>query len=444
MFPLYARLCQVGRMQKNSRRVPAFWRKPGLIVVLATLCASILSSLLTSQQIIAADSVRHFLQHHWKVPIPLQGSPPATYSPLEASLHPSDCGICHAQQYKDWRTSLHSRAMSPGVYGQLLEMDPATVTICATCHTPLSEQIPYLIQAGRYIKNSRFDAALQQKGLVCAVCHVRQHQRFGPPRRASLPPVPAGTVLPHGGFTPNSAFQQSAFCKGCHQFEPDDFSLNGKLLENTYEEWRQSPYAEKGVQCQNCHMPNRRHLWRGIHDANMVKQALSVTITPDAPTYRPGDMLHAQITVTNSGAGHYLPTYVTPKIFVRAHLINKQGKIIAGSAQETVIGRDMTLNLAEELYDTRIAPLASHSFTYAYHLPPTAVMLRINVVVHPDHFYQRFFEAVLQNGGGGKGRSHLEVALRRTQTSSFTVFEQYMTLAPNLSPDLEMSQPGTK
>jgi hypothetical protein len=390
-----------------------------------------LPSLLPSPQATESDSVTRFLQHHWQVPIPLQGDPPTNFPPQEASLHPKDCGICHPQQYKDWQTSMHSRAMSPGVYGQLLEMDPATVTICATCHTPLSEQIPHLQKGRQYRKNHAFDAELQQAGLVCAACHVRQHQRFGPPRRSNLPPIPAGTTLPHGGFAPNTAYQQSAFCKGCHQFKPEDFALNGKLLENTFEEWRQSPYAQKGLQCQTCHMPERRHRWRGIHDADMVKQALTVAITPDAPSYQPGDMLKAQITVTNSGAGHYLPTYVTPKIFVRAHLLDRQGEIIAGSAQEAIIGRDITLDLSQERYDTRIPPLASRSFTYSNQVPPEATTLRVKAVVHPDHFYQRFFEAVLQNGGGGKGRAHLEEALQLTKTSSFTVFEQKIDLMPN-------------
>jgi hypothetical protein len=153
-----------------------------------------------------------------------------------------------------------------------------------------------------------------------------------------------------------------------------------------------------------------------------------VTITPDASTYKPGDRLHAVITITNSGAGHYLPTYVTPKIFVQAHLLDAQGEVIPETSQQAAIGRDITLNLSEELYDTRIPPKQSRSFTYAHILPDTARHLRVRVVVHPDHFYQRFFEAVLQDGGGGQGRAYLEEALRRTTSSSFTVLERDIAL----------------
>jgi hypothetical protein len=160
----------------------------------------------------------------------------------------------------------------------------------------------------------------------------------------------------------------------------------------------------------------------------MVQQALSVTVTPEAPSYRPGDPMQTVITVTNSGAGHYLPTYVTPKIFVQVQLLDAQGQRIPGSAQEAVIGREVTLDLSEEVYDTRIPPKGSWSFRFPQAMPTAATTLRVRVVVHPDHFYQRFFAAVLQHGEGGKGRAYLEEALLRTQSSSFTVFARDVPL----------------
>ena len=105
------------------------------------------------------------------------------------------------------------------------------------------------------------------------------------------------------------------------------------------------------------------------------------------------------------------------------------GQVLPDSAQEAVIGREVTLDLSEELYDTRIPPKASRAFTYTAVMPAGAVTLRVRVVVHPDHFYQRFFAATLgQDGGGGTGRAHLEEALRLTQASPFTVFEQTLPL----------------
>ena len=144
----------------------------------------------------ASDDVDAFVKRHWRLPIPPQGEPPAAFSPIEASLHPKECALCHRQQFEDWKTSLHSRSMGPGIYGQLLNMEekPATYTICATCHTPLSEQIPHVKEGSDYRPNESFDPELQAAGLVCAGCHVRQHERFGPPRRPEIPTPPADVV----------------------------------------------------------------------------------------------------------------------------------------------------------------------------------------------------------------------------------------------------------
>ena len=56
-----------------------------------------------------------FLKQHWQVPIPPQGKPPARFSPIEASLDPKSCAVCHRLQYDDWKGSLHSKSMGPGV-----------------------------------------------------------------------------------------------------------------------------------------------------------------------------------------------------------------------------------------------------------------------------------------------------------------------------------------
>jgi hypothetical protein len=324
--------------------------------------------------------------------------------------------------------------MGPGVFGQLIELvesDPATTRLCWSCHTPLAEQQNVLLQANSqgWQQNPFFDASLQQQGLVCAGCHVRNHQRFGPPR--SNAPTVTGKIngtLPHGGFTAETAFTKSAFCRGCHQFGADGLALNGKPLENTYQEWKESAYPAKGVHCQTCHMPERRHLWRGIHDPDMVKQGITISVTVPKNTYKKGEILKAIITVANTGVGHYFPTYVTPKVFVRGHLLDSAGNMIADSFQEAIIGREVAIDLSEELYDTRIPPGASSSFSYEQLLPQERMQLKVEVIVAPDHFYERSFGIMLQDGGGGQGRPLLEEALKSTQQSPFTIYEKVIPL----------------
>src|SRR5262245_19446196 len=226
----------------------------------------------------AGSGVEEFLRKHWSAPIPIQGPPPPSFSSIEASLHPETCGTCHPEQYADWRTSWHAASMGPGVLGQVREMlttAPAQALSCLGCHAPLGEQAPLVRAEGQLGINPAFDAKLLGKGLTCAGCHVRGHQRFGPPRRdGTLESSTPRHALPDGGVTRTSAYLVSEFCRGCHQFEPSGLALNGKLLENTYDEWKASRFPREGMQCQDCHMPDRRHLWRGIHDPDMVRSGL--------------------------------------------------------------------------------------------------------------------------------------------------------------------------
>ena len=57
---------------------------------------------------------------------------------------------------------------------------------------------------------------------------------------------------------------RSEFCASCHTII---HPLNGLRLEHTYDEWKKSIYAEKGIQCQDCHM-------RSVEDAVKVAETL--------------------------------------------------------------------------------------------------------------------------------------------------------------------------
>ena len=301
----------------------------------SSLCVLLLAFVAT---VTRADTstVESFVGRHWRGPLAAQGPAPARYTPVEASLRPEDCGSCHPAQLADWRTSVHAQSMGPGVAGQLVEMmksAPADALGCLGCHAPLAEQRPV---------DPAFDPALQTRGIVCAACHVRAHERFGPPRRdGSLASAAPRETLPHNGVTRTPAFLASAFCRGCHQFTSDGFALNGKLLENTYAEWKASRFAREGVQCQDCHMPDRRHLWRGIHDADMVRSGLTITARAASPRVRPGQTVSAALVVENTRVGHAFPTYVTPRVVLRGELIDGAGHVVPGTVRERVIAREV-------------------------------------------------------------------------------------------------------
>jgi hypothetical protein len=259
-----------------------------------------------------------------------------------------------------------------------------------------------------------FDSSLQQSGLVCAACHVRGWQRYGPPRRdGSLTASPPGS--PHGGVTRTAYFEDSRFCAGCHQFELP--APNGKSLQNTFEEWRSSRYAEQGLGCQGCHMPDRRHLWRGVHDSVTVSGGVTIE-------WVTGSARSVALRVTNTRTGHRFPTYVTPEVIVGIELLDADRRVIGGAAVESAIRRvvESRGGIWVELSDTRLAPDSSLILAAGAE-EPRARFARGTVVVYPDAFYQRMFAGMMAGALSDTSAALISEAYRRASESAFTIFD---------------------
>ena len=200
-----------------------------------------------------------------------QGEPPPALGPVQAALSSRQCGRCHAKQLREWQGTIHASAASPGLMGQVLRFDkPAEVKSCLRCHSPLAEQ-----QLGSPL----LDESLQAEGLTCAACHVRGGVRHGPPSRA-----PSLLPLPGYPMRELAVYERADFCIGCHQL-PGRLAVAGRPLLDTYREWLLGPYMKRGIQCQHCHMPNREHTWKGVHDPETFRQgfAISASATRRAP-----------------------------------------------------------------------------------------------------------------------------------------------------------------
>lgn len=384
------------------------------------------------------QAAEEFFKSYWQRPIAVQGSPPPTFTEKEASLRPEACGSCHAQQYEDWKKSLHSRAMGPGPWGQIVDFtrnSPADAILCMTCHAPLSEQMPHIAKTKdggetTYADNPHFDPELQLQGITCAACHVRQHQRFGPPKAEGASPTTYPPGMPgHGGAQRTPYFERAEFCKDCHQFDPENSLLvNGKPLQDTYREWQNSIWGKGEASCQECHMPQRRHLWKGIHDAEWVKGGVRIDAQIKRRELRSGSPLELGVEVVNAAVGHKFPTYVTPKVFVRAVLLSREGKILPGTQQERIIGWDVRFEDGEwkEYFDTRIPPGEKFQETFRWTPPPQAKKIRAWVEVHPDHFYHvHFYPTYLKSQGlSPEGRRLIEKALRDSGRTPYILFEK--------------------
>lgn len=374
-----------------------------------------------------------WLDEHWKTPIPWQGEPPENWSDLETDLRPETCGICHPSQYADWKESWHANAMGPGVIGQLLDRDTPDdnyAEICQACHAPLTEQHPLLhtkeeidgkkVTTG--IENPHYEPELREAGVTCAACHVRQWDRHGPP--AESEPNLEG---PHGGFVPREEYEDSRFCYRCHDFRPGKRSLNDKLIQETYEEWRRTKYAAEGIHCQDCHMPEGRHLFKGIHDPDMVREAFTAEASIEASD---ASSIQAKLRITNTGAGHRFPTYVTPQVNLVIWQTNAAGDVLEGTLLRDAVARKVSPNISQEWFDTRLMPDESHTLSYEMDRHPEGVALQAAVEVWPDENYTIFYRLRIKNGAEMHPTTLplMQEALDESLASRFTAWEERIEL----------------
>ena len=376
------------------------------------------------------SSDEDFTAGYWRRPIPPQGPVPASRNELDGSMQPSACGTCHFQQYQDWQTAVHAAAYSPGLSGQLVnweQNDFGNVRSCLVCHAPTSEQNARLrVDGGEYVENPDYDSSLRDQGMICAGCHMRGWRIHGPPRRdGSLSPSPADS--PHDGVTRTPFFEDSRFCAGCHQFEAGSPAPNGKFLENTYVEWLESRYAAEGVVCQTCHMPDRRHVWRGIHDPEMTASGITVEWTGLAGDAAGGG---TALRITNTGTGHMFPTYVTPEVLVTVELLDENRRPIPGSgARAEIVRRVAYTNQGwVENSDTRIAP--DSAMVVSFDMLPGTRFVRGHIEVRPDAFYNSLFESLLTSQRSDTSTALLSEAHRASAASPFTIFEDTVAIGP--------------
>lgn len=391
-------------------------------------------SILVAGEVVPSPEVDTKLQDfpagYWQRPLAPQGPAPAGLSPLEASLDPESCRACHPEQFAAWSGSRHAQAMGAGVMGQLLDISKEERQACLDCHAPLAEQAESLETGIRHGTPQASSASLHGSGVSCAVCHLRHYQWHGPPRRADLPPPGLGQPLPHGGWHSQPAFENSVFCAACHQFPPQGNAVNGKLLEDTYREWQASPQAREGKHCQTCHMPGRRHEFRGIHDPDMTSAAVKIEIA--GPRLEAGG-LQASLTLTNTGAAHRLPTYATPRLILAVFQIGAEGKPLDGSLVETVIGWSVSLDLTQEWADTRLAPEQTAVLRYQRPLLADATQVAFQVRVEPEHFYTRFYQALLEQRLTDKGEGLIRQALEASLATRYLLFQERRGWPPGFS-----------
>jgi hypothetical protein len=224
--------------------------------------------------------------------------------------HPAatQCGSCHAEQFKEWRESFHARSLtSEGFlrsFPQYLDFvgkqsgeDPQAPMACFNCHAPLLKHAgaEVIRQVSDWVRTKE-TASLEGFEVGCVACHTDGNGAFSDPIRD-----PKDNPFHASKLSTATAYKTGSFCGTCHAWEP-----RGIPCSDVYTDWKTSKAAKKGKTCQSCHMPEQSgiagaggparkrgsHTFAGGRSADMLQRAVTLGLKA---AFRKG---HLEVTVT--------------------------------------------------------------------------------------------------------------------------------------------------
>ena len=306
---------------------------------------------------------------------------------IDQFISPDTCSGCHSEIFEQWENSMHSLAHKDPVYfkvarflrkgltdeGQIKEAES-----CVKCHTPIG----YLTGFPKKLSDDLSKTAeIATQAIQCDYCHsavtVKQMYNNGlvlkPGQGEDDPGIKYG---PFDDAAPDfheaqysKLHTESEICGTCHDVKHVVF---GTDLETTYTEWKNSPYnskdPQKKITCQGCHMyqrpgipatgstprpenpgaatdysDERPHIFThyfvggnvsvpgkfdGQDKSRMAVERLKNAATLSVDTSRINQK-KLNIIVTNTGAGHSIPTGVGDlrQVWLEVTIQDKNNKI---------------------------------------------------------------------------------------------------------------------
>lgn len=325
---------------------------------------------------------------------------PSSYAVSNASMrlefkNSSECGKCHVDIYKTWTVSMHALSAQNPVF-KLAYQEAYTKTsgkakyLCLKCHSPTA-----FISGDLELENE-----MSKEGVGCDFCHSIKNYKEkkneyivdpGPIKRA---PVKRASFLSHRvEYSP--LHRSSELCAGCH----DGKNIKGLPVRTTYTEWFRSGYSKDGITCQNCHMrativnekttlANSRstpktvkshYFLRTVDD---IKRAATVEIKN---IERKDSRMTVSILVTNSGAGHFIPTgSPSKKLLLRVSVRNHMN---FSTIQEKVFGMKVIDEKGRELHTETEIMLKGSAIKADQRIPPRGKVFELMEFDFPKDQY---------------------------------------------------------
>jgi hypothetical protein len=182
-------------------------------------------------------------------------------------------------------------------------------------------------------------------------------------------------------------------------------------------------------------MPDRRHLWRGITDPDMVRRAMAV----DLRGVRDADgVLDLELTLANVGAGHHFPAYMVPRIDVRVMLVGPDGREVQSLLQHVIQWRT-SVDLKEEKFDTRLPSGESVRLTASHNVPrEPGYSVALHIDVAPKDHYERMYQDMMRQADRMKPRTVelLQIAMHEAAATRYRAVEERVALDDEISLNL--------
>ena len=304
------------------------------------------------------------------------------------SLSANECATCHQEFFDEWKTTIHSQAWTDPYYQADLKFD-GSQQICLNCHIPLDNQQENLVLGFRdkakwdpiLAPNPDFDHDLQQEGVTCLACHLKEGKILGSRGSKNAPhPVEkiqsGNQICVRYHVVKNEGWDTFFRFPPCGTVAEINSSAEQPAVRGASGEMSISEIEKLG--CISCHMPLtqrpvadgldpkpvRQHLWRGGHDKEMVKGALSVELNEIEPKSKNERLF--KLTLTNTGAAHYLPTGTPDRHLVATiRLLDGNGNVIdeeKHTLKRTIMWRPFIV----DLWDTRLPRNQPRTFDYSF------------------------------------------------------------------------------
>lgn len=190
----------------------------------------------------------------------------ATYPSLPSQPEKKDglpvsaenCKSCHLEIYNQWQESFHARSIHTPTFRAMLTIfkyntQGKHLDFCFKCHVP---EVKVKGNTQPLVEQVLQGKPIESEGITCTICHSIESVEDKPD-----PEVPVafgfGPTPPYHQLKRTEVTKVAEMCGICHDYNNPNFphpELPGTPCCDVNRDWKATRFAQKGINCQSCHM----------------------------------------------------------------------------------------------------------------------------------------------------------------------------------------------